>query len=259
MGRSLSESWEPVERRSRWTEPERLLAVASALLLVANLLLIVALFLNFTGGSDLWNAGKTVWVALGMDLLGAALLGWVFVAIADRGGTRSSKYRRAAGASLLLWVLVTAFWRFALPTLAGSDLQDLFLTLSTARGGVPAWVTRNADYVQQTLGLWIFSAALFLGAHVVILLDHRETARDDWVFGLPVYAWVLASGVSLVATVSIALSLASVLAGGSLAENFNLSLVAKIIVAPNIFISGYASSLQLGREMSRIRSRTSGG
>ena len=251
--------WETAERKSRWTEPERLLAVASALLLGANLLLIVAVFLNFTGGSELWNAGKTVWVALGMDLLGAALMGWVFVIIADRGGKRSSKYRKAAGASLLLWVLVTAFWRFVLPTLAGTDIQDLFLALSTAQGAIPPWVTRNAGYVQQILGLWIFSAAVFFGAQVVILLDRRETARDDWVRGLPVYAWVLASGISLVATVFIALSLASVLAGGSLAENFNLSLVAKIIVAPNIFISGYASSLQLGREMSRVRSQEAGG
>src|SRR5207249_8199553 len=121
---------------------------------------------------------------------------------------------------------VTAFWRFVLPTLAGTDLQDLFLALSAARGGVPGWVTRNADYVQQTLGLWIFSAALFLGAHVVIVLDHRETARDDWVFGLPVYAWVLASGFSLVPPLSMPLSFVSSLSGGSLAGTSTLSLAA---------------------------------
>ncbi len=247
------------DRTSRWRQPERILAVASGLLLAANLLLIIAVFLNFAGGTSWWNAGETVWVALWTDLVGAALMGSVFFAIANRGEGRSYLYRRIVGSFLISWVLVTAFWRFAVPGLAGTDLQDLFVPLITAAGGVPAGITRDTAFIEQILGLWIVGAAVFFGAHVVMVLDRRGAAADDWVRGLPVYAWTVAAGISLVATVSIALSLLAALTGGPLAGNFNLALLAKLIVAPNIFISGYASSLQLGREMARRQARPAEG
>ena len=86
----------------------------------------------------------------------------------------------------------------------------------------------------------------------------RRAARpDDWVRGLPVYAWILGAGISLAATVSIVLSFLYVLAGRPLADNLNVWLVAKMIVAPNVFISGYASSLDLGRRIRSVRASVS--
>src|SRR5205814_840091 len=105
------------------------------------------------------------------------------------------------------------------------------------------------------LGVWIAAAAVFVAAHVLLAIVRRTAPADDWARGLPVYAWILAAGISLVATVSIVLSFLYVLAGQPLADNFNAWLVAKVIVAPNVFLSGYASSLDLGRRIRAVRTK----
>ena len=246
---------EPEKSRaeSLWQTPEGLLAVASALLLAANVLLIVAVFLNFLGVRVGWDAGKTVWAALTADLVGVAILASVFFLTATRVEGRARFYRRIEASLLVAWIGITAFWRFALPAAIGTDLQDLFVTLIASQGTLPGWVSRSAPVVVELLYLWIVCAALFLAAHVVILLDSRAASADDWARGLPVYAWVVAAGVSLVATILIVLSLAAVLEGAPIAVNVGAWLIAKMIVAPNLFISGYASSLQLGRSAARAR------
>ncbi|HEX9340770.1 MAG TPA: hypothetical protein VF992_06325 [Thermoplasmata archaeon] len=244
---------EPPERAKKpaWTDPERLLIVASALLLAANLLLILALFLNFVGSLGGWDAGTTIWVALGLDLVGAAALGRVFLATADRTAGRSRLYRKVAGSLLVGWVALSAFWRFVLPSAVGTNLQDLFVALLTSDEALPVSVVRSVGVVYQVLGLWIGSAAMFFAAQVVIALDARIASEDDWARGLPVYAWTLAAGVSFVATVFIAFSVVSVLRGGRVADAYPGWVLAKLVVAPNVFISGYASSLQLGRSAAR--------
>jgi len=236
-----------------WRTPEGLLVVASALLLAANVLLILAVFLNFLGVRLGWDAGKTVWVALTADLVGVALLGCVFFLTAARVEGRARLYRRIEASLLVAWVGITAFWRFALPAAIGTDLQDLIVTLIASQGSLPGWVTRSAPVVVELLTLWIVSAALFLAAHVVILLDSRAASSDDWARGLPVYAWVVAAGVSLAATILIVRSLAAVLEGAPIAVNVGAWLIAKMVVAPNLFISAYVSSLQLGRSAARSR------
>ncbi len=246
------ESTESVEA-IRWRTPEGLLVAASALLLASNFLLILAVFLNFLGLRVGWDAGKTVWVALTADLVGVAILGSVFFLTATRTEGRARLYRRIEASLLVAWVGITAFWRFALPAAIGTDLQDLFVTLIAPQGALPGWVARSAPVVYELLYLWIVCAVLFLAAHVVILLDSRAASADDWARGLPVYAWVVAAGVSLAATVLIVLSLAAVLEGAPIAVNVGAWLIAKMIVAPNLFISGYASSLQLGRSAARAR------
>jgi len=236
-----------------WRTPEGLLTAASALLLAANFLLILAVFLNFLGLRVGWDAGKTVWVALTADLVGVSILGCVFFLTATRTGGRARLYRRIEASLLVAWVGITAFWRFALPAAVGTDLQDLFVTLIVSQGALPGWVTRSAPVVVELLYLWIACAALFLAAHVVILLDSRAASADDWARGLPVYAWVVAAGVSLAATILIVLSFVAVLQGAPISVNVGAWLIAKMIVAPNLFISGYASSLQLGRSAARGR------
>ncbi len=248
-----AESTESVEAM-RWRTPEGLLVVASALLLAANLLLILAVFLNFLGVRVGWDAGKTVWAALTTDLVGVAILGSVFFLTAARTEGRARLYRRIEASLLVAWVGITAFWRFALPAAIGTDLEDLFVTLIVSQGALPGWVTRSAPVVVELLYLWIASAAVFLAAHVVILLDSRAASADDWARGLPVYAWVVAAGVSLAATILIVLSFIAVLQGAPIAVNVGAWLIAKMVVAPNLFISGYASSLQLGRSAMRALS-----
>src|SRR5207248_9925630 len=107
----------------------------------------------------------------------------------------------------------------------------------------------------QIFGVWIAAAAVFVAAHMLLAIVRRTAPANDWARGLPVYAWILAAGISLVATVSIVLSFLYVLAGNPLADNFNAWLVAKVIVAPNVFLSGYASSLDLGRRIRATRTR----
>jgi len=55
---------------------EGLLWIASTLLLGTNLLL--ALFVNVVGGRGPANPSRILWASFGMDLVGVALLGWIF-------------------------------------------------------------------------------------------------------------------------------------------------------------------------------------
>jgi len=78
--RSFQEAlFEALDGRPRAVRPrpEGLLWIASALLLGTNLLLVLAVFVNVIGGLGPVNPSRILWVALGMDLVGVALLGWI--------------------------------------------------------------------------------------------------------------------------------------------------------------------------------------
>ena len=235
--------------------PEGFLWIASALLLGTNLLLVLAVFVNVIGGLGPVNPSRILWAALGMDLVGVALLGWIIWDSAGRVEGSARLIRRIAALLLFLWVGLTAFWRFALPAAVGTDIQELFVAFLTGPADFPARFREDLTAMYQIFGLWIAAAAVFAAAHVLLAIVRRTAAADDWARGLPVYAWILAAGISLVATVFIVLSFLYVLAGRPLADDFNAWLVAKVIVAPNVFLSGYASSLDLGRRIRAMRVR----
>src|SRR5438046_555691 len=100
--------------------PEGFLWIASALRLRTNLLLVLAGFVNVIGGLGPVNPSRILWAALGMDLVGVALLGWIIWTSAGRVEGSARLIRRIAALLLLLWVGLTAFWRFALPPAAGT-------------------------------------------------------------------------------------------------------------------------------------------
>jgi len=235
--------------------PEGLLWIASALLLGTNLLLVLAVFVNVIGGLGPVNPSRILWAALGMDLVGVALLGWIVWDSAGRVEGPVRLIRRIAALLLFLWVGLTAFWRFALPAAMGTDIQELFTAFLIGPSDFPTRFREDLTAMYQIFGLWIAAAAFFVAAHVLLAIVRRTAGADDWARGLPVYAWILAAGISLVATVFIVLSFLYVLAGRPLADDFNAWLVAKVIVAPNVFLSGYASSLDLGRRIRAMRVR----
>jgi len=230
---------------------EGLLWIASALLLGTNLLLILTVFGNLVGGLGPATPARLLWVALGMDLVGAGLLAWIIWDAAWWIDGRPRRIRRAAAILLLVWVGLTAIWRFALPAALGTNLEALFTSFLTGTVTGFADVRGDLPVMYNLFGIWIAATTVFVAAHVLLAIARWTAAPDDWVRGLPVYAWLLGGGISLLATVFIVVSFLDVLAGRPLADNFNAWLVAKMIVAPNVFISGYASSLDLGR---RIRS-----
>src|SRR5438552_14766187 len=57
---------------------EGFLWIASALLLGTNLLLVLAVFVNLIGGLGPVHPSRILWAALGMVLVGVALLWWIF-------------------------------------------------------------------------------------------------------------------------------------------------------------------------------------
>ena len=243
--------------RPRSSRPvsEGFLWIASALLLGTNLLLVLAVFVNLIGGLGPVNPSRILWAALGMDLVGVALLGWIFWDSAGPIEGRMRIVRRIVSLLLFLWVGLTAFWRFVLPAAAGTDMQALFSAFLIGPADFPTRFRQDLPGMYQIFGVWIAAAAVFVAAHVLLAIVRRTAPADDWARGLPVYAWILAAGISLVATVSIVLSFLYVLAGQPLADNFNAWLVAKVIVAPNVFLSGYASSLDLGRRIRATRTK----
>src|SRR5207237_5272182 len=88
--------------------------------------LVLAVFVNLIGGLGPLNPSRILWTALGMDLVGVALLGWIFWDSAGPIEGRMRIVRRIAALLLFLWVGLTAFWRFVLPAAAGTDMQALF-------------------------------------------------------------------------------------------------------------------------------------
>src|SRR2546421_4892179 len=248
---------EALDRRPRdlRSGPEGFLWIASALLLGTNLFLVLAVFVNVIGGLGPLNPSRILWAAFGMDLLGVALLGWIFWDSAGRVDGRPRVVRRIAALLLFLWIGLTAFWRFALPAVLGTNIQDLFTAFLTGPADFPTNFRQDLTAVYEIFGLWIAAAAVCVAAHVLLAVVRRTARPDDWARGLPVYAWIVAAGISLVATVFIVLSFLYVLAGRPLADDFNAWIVAKVIVAPNVFLSGYASSLDLGRRIRAARTR----
>src|SRR5947207_14631453 len=105
---------------------ESFLWLASALLLGTNLLLVLAVFVNLIGGLGPVNPSRIVWAALGMALVGVALLGWIFWDSASPIDGRMRIVRRIVSLLLFLLVGLTAFWRLVLPAAAGTDMQALF-------------------------------------------------------------------------------------------------------------------------------------
>src|SRR5436853_508423 len=127
--RSFREAlFEALDGRPRSVRPrsEGLLWIASALLLGTNLLLVLAVFVNVIGGLGPVNPSRILWAALGMDLVGVALLGWLIWDSSGRVDGLPRVLRRVAALLLLLWVGLTAFWRFALPSALGTEMQRLF-------------------------------------------------------------------------------------------------------------------------------------
>jgi hypothetical protein len=255
--RALLEALQDGHPETTRPSAEGFLWIASALLFGANLLLILAVFLNLVGGLGPVTPSRLLWVALGTDLVGVGLLAWILWDAAGRIEGRSRVVRRVAALLLLAWIGLTATWRFALPAALGTNLQDLFTALLTTPVSGPTDVRANLSGMYELFGLWIAAAAVFVAAHILMAIARRAARPDDWVRGLPVYAWILGAGISLAATVSIVLSFLSVLAGRPLADNLNVWLVAKMIVAPNVFLSGYASSLDLGRRIRSVRASIS--
>ena len=232
---------------------EGFLWIASALLCAANLLLILAVFLNLVGGLGLATPSLFLWGALGLDLVGIGLLAWILWDAAGRTEGRPRVVRRAAALLLFAWIGLTVAWRFALPAALGTNLENLFTAFLTTPVSGPTDVRADFSAMYQLFGLWIAAAAVFVAAHILMAIARRTARPDDWVRGLPVYAWILGAGISLAATVSIVLSFLYVLAGRPLADNLNVWLVAKMVVAPNVFLSGYAASLDLGRKIRSAR------
>lgn len=251
LERALADSFEDRRPRALRPEPEGLLWIASALLLATNLLLIFVVFVNLIGGLGPATPSRLLWAALGLDLPGAGLLAWIVWDSAGRTEGRPGHIRRIAALLLVGWIGLSAAWRFALPAAIGTNVQDLFTAFLTGAVIGPTDVRRDLPAMYNLFALWLGAAAVFVAAHVLLAVARRTAPPEDWVRGLPAYAWVLGAGISLLATVFIVLSFLSVLAGRPLADNFNAWLVAKMIVAPNVFLSGYAASLDLGR---RIRS-----
>src|SRR5438034_8237910 len=157
---------------------EGFLWIASALLLGTNLLLVLAVFVNLIGGLGPVNPSRILWAALGMDLVGVALLGWIFWDSAGPIEGRMRIVRRIVSLLLFLWVGLTAFWRFVLPAAAGTDLQALFSAFLIGPADFPTRFRQALPGMYQIFGVWIAAAAVFVAAHVLLAIVRRAAPAD---------------------------------------------------------------------------------
>ncbi len=220
---------------------------ASALLLATNLIWILAVALDLLGPLGFLNAGALAWVALTLDLPGAILLGTAYGRLKQEAGSTRGILRVAIFWGFVGWAILSAYWRFALPLVTGTDVQDLLQGLIGANAGALILARNAGPSMLEIFGVWIAAAGLFFGVHILIAVDYRRASGTEWSLGAPAYAWVVGAGLSFVSTILIVAALLPVLAGGLTGQTFVAGAVGKLLVAPNIMISGYVSSLDLGR------------
>jgi len=231
--------------------------LASALLLATNLIWILAVALNLLGPLGPLSAGILGWVALSADLPGVALLAAAYAGLTREQERTSSRLRSAIVWGFVGWVVLSASWRFLLPLTTGTDVQDLFAGLLGANPGTLALAKKAWASVQEIFVAWIAAAGLFFVVHLLIAIDYRRASDVEWAKGVPAYAWLLGTGLSFVSTILIVAALLPVLGGGFIGSTFTAGAIGKLLVAPNIMLSGYVSSLQLGRAAIAAR-RTAG-
>ena len=228
--------------------------LASALLLATNLIWLLAVALNLLGPLGPLTAGLLAWVALTLDVPGAVLLGAAYGRLRRETGDRQSILRMAIFWGFVGWASLSVYWRFLIPLVTGTDVLDLFQGLLGASPGALI-LARNAwPSMQEIFAVWIAAAALFVVLHVLIAVDYRRSSEREWSLGVPAYAWLLGTGFSLVSTILIVLALLPVLAGSFLGPTFTAGAIGKLLVTPNIMLSGYTASLQLSRVARRGRS-----
>jgi len=223
------------------------LSWASALLLATNLIWILAVALNLLGPLGPLTAGILAWVAFTLDIPGALLLGAAYVRLTREEGDPRINRRAAIFWGLVGWAFLSANWRFVIPLVTGTDVQDLFQGLLGANPGSLIQARNAWASVQAIFAVWIAAAALFFGVHILIAIDYRRSPDEEWTSGIPAYAWLMGTGLSFVSTILIAAALLPVLAGGLIGPTFIAGAVGKLLVTPNLMLSGYVSSLDLGR------------
>lgn len=230
------------------------LVAGSALLIVSNASILITAVLSFLG----WSLGAVAWVVLALDPIGVALLAIVFWSLADAVRGRPRRFRRAAAIFLSAWVGLAVTWRFLIPGALGTDIPALLGQIMTISDQVPPDLAPSIPAINAILALWAGGAVLFVLAQACAYIGLRRDGADDWARELPATTWLLAAVVSLAGTLVLVLSLASQLQGqpaGSLLAGALL----KLILAPNLFITAYFSSLQLGLGGNREPERTSTG
>ncbi len=219
---------------------------ASALLLATNLVWILAVALNFLGPVGPFSAGLLGWLAFTFDLPGVLLLAASYASLKREQG-QSNRLRSAIAAGFVVWVILSAYWRFAVPLVTGTDIQNLFAGLLGGDPAALALARAAGASVEEIFVAWIGAAGLFFGVHVLIAVDYRRASDREWAAGVPAYAWLVGTGLSFVSTILIVVALLPVLGGGFLGSTFASGAIGKLLVAPNVMLSGYVSSLQLGR------------
>src|SRR5437867_4051196 len=227
--------------------------VASALLLATNLLWIVAVVLNVIGPLGPLGAGLLAWVAFDLDIPGVLLLAAAYAGLKAEEGLGWNRRRLAIIVGFVLWAGLSVYWRFVLPLAIGTDLQDLLLGLLGADPGALALAKGSWASMSELFAWWIAAAAVFFVTQVLVAVDYRRSSEGEWTAGLPAYVWILGAGVSLLSTILIVAGLLPVLSGGLLGSTFTSGVVGKLLVAPNMMLSGYLSSLQLGRSLTAAR------
>jgi len=242
------------ERPLRWLgDSAARLTAASALLLATNLLWIIAVVLNVIGPVGSLSAGLLAWLAFVLDIPGVLLLAAAYAGLTREQGLGWNRRRLAIVWGFIFWTGVSVYWRFILPLAIGTDLQDLFLGLLGANPGGLRLAQASWASMDELFAWWIAAGAVFFATHVLIAVDYRRSSEGEWTAGLPAYVWVLGAAVSLLSTILIVTALLPVLGAGLLGSTFTSGVVGKLLVAPNVMLSGYLSSLQLGRSLKAAR------
>ena len=237
------------EKRRHWPlgDSAARLWLASALLLATNLIWLLAVALNLLGPLGPLTAGLLAWIALTLDLPGGVLLGAAYGRLTREAGDRRSYLRAAISWGFVAWASLSVYWRFLIPLVTGTDVLDLFQGLLGANPAALV-LARNAwPSMQEIFGVWIAAAALFFALHLLIAVDYRRSSEREWSLGVPAYAWLLGTGFSFVSTILVAIAFLPVLAGGFLGATFTAGAIGKLLVTPNIMLSGYTASLQVSR------------
>ena len=216
---------------------------AFSLLAAANAGLLVATLFSTSGASlGPLDGGRIATAVLVADLVGVGILAAAFLRPGDVG-FRGERRFRSAGQILAAWIAASAFWRFGIPFLAGTDLEALFWDVTTPDEVVDPLV--HPGVVGSLLSVWVLAALLFLLAHVQAFRARRVAFEDAPARDLPALALLVGAGISFLGTCLIAAALLPALRSGSLSGLFLPGAVLKVLVAPNLLAAAYLRGAEL--------------
>ncbi len=195
------------------------------------------------------DSGRLAFLSMGIDTLAVALFAASLRGMAKEREGRARKWLRRSAALLVIWAVLSTAWRFLLPMSAGTDAETVFYEIFTPEDIVPR--TAGPLVLDGMLILWTTASAVFVITQLALVVARLNARESDPLKRLPLTGWLVAAVLSFVGTLLVVFALGTQIEGGQLSYVFVPGAFLKTLLAPCLFIGGYAEGARWGWEQFR--------